>query len=76
MFVSVLKDNYDEIFVKHVLDLKTATVSEILHGQGKEEVQVKYSSTKEFGAFAKRFKLMDDLKVCNKSLLRKLFDYD
>ncbi len=64
-FLSLLKINYEEQFVKRVLNLRTVTLSDVLHRIGKadEEVQIKYSSIKEFKTLAKHLKIMDDLRV-------------
>ncbi len=51
--------------MKRVLNLRTVTLSDVLHGIGKadKEVQIKYSSAEEFKTSAKILKLMDGFKV-------------
>ena len=58
-----LKDNYEDVFVKRVLNLKEVRLSEVLHSRRKEEIQIEYSSIKEFQSFAKHLKIMSDLRV-------------
>ena len=51
------------MFVKRVRSLPQLSLGEVIHSRGRDEVQVRYSDAKEFKAFAKKFKIMSDMRV-------------
>lgn len=56
---------YEHHFLERVLALPSVTVSEVVNHQRPElmEVQVPYSSHKDFEAQAKKMKIMSDFRV-------------
>ena len=60
-----LQDAYESHFLKRVLALPAVTVTDVLnqHRQELKEVQVPYSSHKDFEAQAKKLKIMFDFRV-------------
>ena len=56
---------YEASFLKHVLELPKVSLSEVLSRGGNQprEVQLPYSSKKDFGVIAKKLSIMVDFRV-------------
>ena len=64
VIVCFLQEVYDVEYVSRVYRQPTVDVSEVLYGGTQEgEVQVKYSTNKEFEKTAKLLKIMSDIRV-------------
>lgn len=65
----ISQDNYDEVFIQQVVSLPKASIDEVTKGSrsgGKElekEVQLLYSTMKEFVSMAKQLKIMHEPRV-------------
>lgn len=64
---SITQDVYEHHFIQRVLALPSVTVSDVLsqHHRDQSEVQVPYTSHKDFEAKAKKLKIMFDFRVYN-----------
>lgn len=65
-----LQDVYDREFVTRIHKLPSATLPEILAGSSSHaEVKLQYLNRKEFESFAKKLKVMSDLRVSNDTVI-------
>uniref|UniRef100_A0A0R3RG53 Alpha-1,3-mannosyl-glycoprotein 2-beta-N-acetylglucosaminyltransferase n=1 Tax=Elaeophora elaphi TaxID=1147741 RepID=A0A0R3RG53_9BILA len=68
------KDYYDPAFRKNIIGAVPATLDEILRGRFQnntilpEKVRLSYVGSADFKAFARRFNVMDDFRVCLRDL--------